>query len=57
MLHRVGSQITVERFRVGLTSLKFFRDLTHRLSITVFAESVASQEEKHTLEKLFIERC
>ena len=28
MLHRVGSRITVERFGVGLTSFKFFRDLT-----------------------------
>jgi EAL domain-containing protein (putative c-di-GMP-specific phosphodiesterase class I)/GGDEF domain-containing protein len=27
MLHRVGSRITVERFGVGLTSFKFFRDL------------------------------
>jgi len=88
MLHRVGSRITVERFGVGLTSFKFFRDLTpdyikmdssytrdidddknnqyflrlmvdlaHRLSINVLAESVESQEEKHTLEKLFIDGC
>ncbi len=88
MLHRVGSRITVERFGVGLTSFKFFRDLTpdyikmdssytrdidddknnqyflrlmvdlaHRLSIHVLAESVESQEEKHTLEKLFIDGC
>ncbi len=28
MLHRVGARITVERFGVGLTSFKFFRDLT-----------------------------
>lgn len=28
MLHRVGSRVTVERFGVGLTSFKFFRDLT-----------------------------
>jgi RNase E specificity factor CsrD len=28
MLQRVGSRITVERFGVGLTSFKFFRDLT-----------------------------
>ncbi|MFT4927575.1 MAG: diguanylate cyclase (GGDEF)-like protein [Phenylobacterium sp.] len=27
MAHRVGSRITVERFGVGLTSFKFFRDL------------------------------
>ena len=27
MIHRVGSRITVERFGVGLTSFKFFRDL------------------------------
>tara|TARA_R110001583_G_scaffold1282_1_gene10517 strand:+ start:8455 stop:10374 length:1920 start_codon:yes stop_codon:yes gene_type:complete len=88
MLHRVGSRVTVERFGVGLTSFKFFRDLTpdyikmdssytrdidddknnqyflrlmvdlaHRLSINVLAESVESQQEKHTLEKLFIDGC
>ena len=88
MLHRVGSRVTVERFGVGLTSFKFFRDLTpdfikmdssytrdidddknnqyflrlmvdlaHRLGINVLAESVESQEEKHTLEKLFIDGC
>jgi len=88
MLHRVGSKVTVERFGVGLTSFKFFRDLTpdyikmdssytrdidddknnqyflrlmvdlaHRLSINVLAEGVESQEEKHTLEKLFIDGC
>jgi len=88
MIHRVGSRITVERFGVGLTSFKFFRDLkpdyikmdstytrdidedknnqyflrlmvdlAHRLSIQVLAESVESQEEKHTLEKLFIDGC
>ncbi|NOU52847.1 EAL domain-containing protein [Pseudoalteromonas sp. JBTF-M23] len=27
MVHRVGARITVERFGVGLTSFKFFRDL------------------------------
>jgi diguanylate cyclase (GGDEF)-like protein len=88
MLHRLGSRVTVERFGVGLTSFKFFRDLTpdyikmdssytrdidddknnqyflrlmvdlaHRLGISVLAESVESQEEKHTLEKLFIDGC
>ena len=88
MLHRVGAKVTVERFGVGLTSFKFFRDLTpdyikmdssytrdidddknnqyflrlmvdlaHRLSINVLAESVESQEEKHTLEKLLIDGC
>lgn len=88
MLHRVGSKVTVERFGVGLTSFKFFRDLTpdyikmdssytrdidddknnqyflrlmvdlaHRLGINVLAECVESQEEKHTLEKLFIDGC
>jgi len=88
MVHRVGSRITVERFGVGLTSFKFFRDLkpdfikmdstytrdidddknnqyflrlmvdlAHRLSINVLAESVESQEEKHTLERLFIDGC
>ena len=88
MLHRVGSRMTVERFGVGFTSFKFFRelkpdfikmdstytrdidddknnqyflrlmvDLAHRLSISVLAESVESQEEKHALEKLFIDGC
>jgi len=88
MIHRVGSRVTVERFGVGLTSFKFFRDLkpdfikmdstytrdidedknnqyflrlmvdlAHRLSIGVLAESVESQEEKHTLGKLFIDGC
>jgi len=88
MLHRVGSRVTVERFGIGLTSFKFFRDLTpdyikmdssytrdidddknnqyflrlmvdlaHRLSINVLAEGVESQEEKHTLESLFIDGC
>lgn len=88
MIHRVGSRLTVERFGVGLTSFKFFRDLkpdfikmdstytrdidedknnqyflrlmvdlAHRLSITVLAESVETQEEKFTLEKLFIDGC
>ncbi|GAA5140214.1 EAL domain-containing protein [Thalassotalea piscium] len=88
MVHRVGSRLTVERFGVGLTSFKFFRDLkpdfikmdstytrdidedknnqyflrlmvdlAHRLSITVLAESVETQEEKFTLEKLFIDGC
>ena len=27
MVHRVGARVTVERFGVGLTSFKFFRDL------------------------------
>ncbi|WP_024609647.1 GGDEF domain-containing protein [Pseudoalteromonas sp. TB64] len=27
MIHRVGARVTVERFGVGLTSFKFFRDL------------------------------
>ena len=88
MLHRVGSRVTVERFGIGLTSFKFFKDLTpdyikmdgsytrgidddkhnqyflrlmvdlaHRLSINVLAESVESQEEKHTLDKLLIDGC
>lgn len=88
MIHRSGSRICVERFGVGLTSFKFFRDLkpdfikmdstytrdigedknnqyflrlmvdlAHRLSIHVLAESVESQEEKHTLERLFIDGC
>jgi len=88
MLHRSGARITVERFGVGLTSFKFFRDLkpdfikmdstytrdidedknnqyflrlmvdlAHRISINVLAESVETLEEKHTLEKLFIDGC
>lgn len=88
MIHRVGSRVTVERFGVGLTSFKFFKDLkpdyikmdstytrdidedknnqyflrvmvdlAHRLSINVLAENVETQEEKHTLEKLFIDGC
>ena len=88
MLHRVGARLTVERFGVGLTSFKFFRDLkpdfikmdssytrdidedknnqyfirvmvdlAHRLSISVLAESVETLEEKHTLEKLFVDGC
>ncbi|SEL24620.1 EAL domain, c-di-GMP-specific phosphodiesterase class I (or its enzymatically inactive variant) [Colwellia chukchiensis] len=88
MIHRVGARITVERFGVGLTSFKFFRDLkpdfikmdssytrdidedknnqyflrlmvdlAHRLSISVLAESVESQEEKFALERLFIDGC
>lgn len=88
MVHRTGARITVERFGVGLTSFKFFRELTpdfikmdstytrdidedknnqyflrlmidlaHRLSINVLAESVETLEEKHTLEKLFIDGC
>ena len=32
-------------------------DLSHRSSINVLAEGVESQEEKHTLEKLFIDGC
>ncbi len=88
MVHRVGARITVERFGVGLTSFKFFRDLkpdfikmdstytrdidedknnqyflrlmvdlAHRLSISVLAECVESQEEKFMLGKLFIDGC
>jgi EAL domain-containing protein (putative c-di-GMP-specific phosphodiesterase class I) len=37
--------------------LRLMVDLAHRLSINVLAESVESQEEKHTLEKLFIDGC
>lgn len=86
MLHRVGARLTVERFGVGLTSFKFFRDikpdfikmdstytrdidedknnqyflrlmvdLAHRLGIKVLVESVESQNEKLTLDKLFID--
>ncbi|TWX73842.1 EAL domain-containing protein [Colwellia sp. C1TZA3] len=88
MIHRVGARITVERFGIGLTSFKFFRDLkpdfikmdstytrdidedknnqyfmrlmvdlAHRLSVSVLAESVESQEEKFMLEKLFVDGC
>ncbi|MGJ8691278.1 MAG: EAL domain-containing protein [Thalassotalea sp.] len=86
MAHRVGARITVERFGIGLTSFKFFKelkpdfikmdssytrdidedknnqyfirvmvDLAHRLSINVLAECVETQEEKHTLEQLFVD--
>jgi len=85
MVHRVGARITVERFGVGLTSFKFFRDLTdfikmdasytrgleedknnqyfmrlmvdlaHRIGVSVFAEGVESQEEKHIIETLCLD--
>jgi RNase E specificity factor CsrD len=32
-------------------------DLAHRLSISVLAECVESQEEKFMLEKLFVDGC
>lgn len=88
MVHRVGARITVERFGIGLTSFKFFRDLkpdfikmdstytrdidddknnqyfmrlmvdlAHRLSVSVLVESVETQEERFTLEKLFVDGC
>ena len=86
MVHRVGARITVERFGVGLTSFKFFRDLkpdfikmdatytrgleedknnqyfmrlmvdlAHRIGVTVLAEGVESQEEKHIIEQLCLD--
>ncbi|OUL59597.1 EAL domain-containing protein [Pseudoalteromonas ulvae] len=86
MIHRVGARITVERFGVGLTSFKFFRDLkpdfikmdasytrgleedknnqyfmrlivdlAHRIGVTVLAEGVESQEEKHIVEQLCLD--
>ena len=86
MVHRVGARITVERFGVGLTSFKFFRDLkpdfikmdasytrgleedknnqyfmrlivdlAHRIGVTVLAEGVESQEEKHIVEQLCLD--
>ncbi|EWH11061.1 hypothetical protein DS2_05815 [Catenovulum agarivorans DS-2] len=86
MLHRTGARLTVERFGVGFTSFKFFRDikpdfikvdgsysrnidedknnqyflrvivdLAHRLGISVLAESVETQEEKHALEHIFVD--
>lgn len=86
MLHRSGARITVERFGVGFTSFKFFRelkpdfikldgsysrnidedknnqyfvriliDLAHRIGVSVLAESVETEVEKHTLEKIFID--
>lgn len=86
MVHRVGARITVERFGVGLTSFKFFRDLkpdfikmdasytrgleedknnqyfmrlmvdlAHRIGVSVFAEGVESQEEKHIIETLCLD--
>jgi len=86
MVHRVGARVTVERFGVGLTSFKFFRDLkpdfikmdasytrgleddknnqyfmrlmvdlAHRIGVSVFAEGVESQEEKHIIEILCLD--
>ncbi|WAJ69492.1 EAL domain-containing protein [Catenovulum adriaticum] len=86
MLHRSGARITVERFGIGFTSFKFFRelkpdfikldgsysrnidedknnqyfvriliDLAHRIGVSVLAESVETEIEKHTLEKIFID--
>jgi diguanylate cyclase (GGDEF)-like protein len=86
MIHRVGARVTVERFGVGLTSFKFFRDLkpdfikmdasytrgleddknnqyfmrlmvdlAHRIGVSVFAEGVESQEEKHIVETLCLD--
>lgn len=86
MLHRVGARITVERFGVGLTSFKFFRDLkpdfikmdasytrgleddknnqyfmrlmvdlAHRIGVSVIAEGVESQKEKHIVEILCLD--
>ncbi|TGE83204.1 diguanylate phosphodiesterase [Pseudoalteromonas sp. KS88] len=86
MVHRVGARITVERFGVGLTSFKFFRDLkpdfikmdasytrgleedknnqyfmrlmvdlAHRIGVSVFAEGIESQEEKHIVETLCLD--
>ncbi|RZQ51349.1 diguanylate phosphodiesterase [Pseudoalteromonas phenolica] len=86
MVHRVGARITVERFGVGLTSFKFFRDLkpdfikmdasytrgleedknnqyfmrlmvdlAHRIGVSVFAEGVENQEEKHVVETLCLD--
>ena len=86
MTHRVGSRVTVERFGVGLTSFKFFRDLkpdfikmdasytrgleedknnqyfmrlivdlAHRIGVTVLAEGVETQEEKHIIEQLCLD--
>ncbi len=86
MVHRVGARITVERFGVGLTSFKFFRDLkpdfikmdasytrgleddknnqyfmrlmvdlAHRIGVSVLAEGVETQEEKHIIEQLCLD--
>ncbi len=86
MLHRCGARLTVERFGIGFTSLKLFReikpdyvkldgsfsrnidedknnqyfvrvliDLAHRIGVSVIAESVETEVEKHTLEKIFID--
>lgn len=86
MVHRVGARITVERFGVGLTSFKFFRDLkpdfikmdasytrgleedknnqyfmrlmvdlAHRIGVTVLAEGVETQEEKHIIQQLCLD--
>lgn len=37
--------------------MRLMVDLAHRLSISVLAESVESQEEKFMLEKLFVDGC
>ncbi|MCC5827521.1 EAL domain-containing protein [Alkalimonas sp.] len=88
MVHRAGARVTVEKFGVGITSFKFFRDLkpdhikmdgsytrhidedknnqyflrlmidlAHRIGVSVFAESVETQEEKHMLDSLFVDGC
>ena len=88
MAHRAGARVTVEKFGVGITSFKFFRelkpdhikmdgsytrhidddknnqyflrlmiDLAHRIGVSVFAESVETQEEKHMLDSLFMDGC
>ncbi|OUS30829.1 hypothetical protein A9Q98_03960 [Thalassotalea sp. 42_200_T64] len=88
MVHRVGARICVEHFGVGITSFKFFRelspdyikidgsytrdihidknnqyflrlmiDLAHRLGVRVLAESVETQEEKHTFDEIFVDGC
>jgi RNase E specificity factor CsrD len=85
MIHQVGPRITVQRFGIGLTSFKFFRelkpdfikmdstctryidedknnqyfmrlmvDLAHRLSVSVLAENVETQEENLCLKNYML---
>lgn len=37
--------------------LRLMIDLAHRIGVSVLAESVETQEEKHMLESLFIDGC
>ena len=37
--------------------IRMIVDLAHRIGVNVLAECVETQEEKHVLEKLFVEGC